>query len=179
MKAAKVIDEGNEDIYRFGLECLLLKLVHYTSYLCIGIALHMLFPLIVSALTLMPFRSMAGGYHAKTRTGCYIFSCLVVFLVCILNKFVLPEEISIAILCMVNSITWIFAPTDNDNRKLTYNEKQKFKKKALMILGAGDVAVFLAMFNELQLYQWLLNGLAIAAVLIPLGKIQKANKFTG
>lgn len=53
-----------------------LKLLHYISYLIIGIALDSLLSLFVSACIFIPLRTKAGGYHANTRIGCYFFHAL-------------------------------------------------------------------------------------------------------
>lgn len=67
------ISKDDLEIYSFGLECMFLKLLHYISYLIIGIALDSLLSLFVSACILIPLRTKAGGYHANTRIGCYFF----------------------------------------------------------------------------------------------------------
>lgn len=70
------ISEDDLEIYNFGLECMFLKLLHYISYLIIGIALDSLLSLFVSACIFIPLRTKAGGYHANTRIGCYFFHAL-------------------------------------------------------------------------------------------------------
>lgn len=36
MRTKGLLDENEEDVYRFGLECLLLEVVHYLSYIVSG-----------------------------------------------------------------------------------------------------------------------------------------------
>ena len=76
MELAEVINKDDEDIYRFGLECFLLKVVHYLSYLLISLMLHMPMSAMVCAAVLIPLRSRAGGDHANSRVGCYFFHAL-------------------------------------------------------------------------------------------------------
>ena len=80
MQSEKLVDEEDIEIYQFGLECILLKLIHIISYLLIGICMEDVFSLLVSGSILIPLRRKTGGYHAKTRVGCYIFSCCVVIM---------------------------------------------------------------------------------------------------
>ncbi len=75
MQTGKLVDEEEIEIYQFGIECMLLKVVHIVSYLLIGICMRELLSLLVSGSILIPLRRKAGGFHAKTRMGCYIFSC--------------------------------------------------------------------------------------------------------
>ena len=49
MRTKGLLDENEEDVYRFGLECLLLEVVHYLSYIVIGFAMRMIMPMIVTA----------------------------------------------------------------------------------------------------------------------------------
>ena len=73
-----IIDSEDEEIYRFGLEGIFLKLIHYLSYFLIAALLRewVRFLLFFSAFLLL--RKNAGGYHAKTKGGCYVSSCLTV-----------------------------------------------------------------------------------------------------
>lgn len=78
MRTKGLLDKNEEDVYRFGLECLLLEVVHYLSYIVIGFAMRMIIPMIVTAMVLIPLRRKSGGFHARTRSGCYLFSCSIV-----------------------------------------------------------------------------------------------------
>lgn len=88
MRTKGLLDENEEDVYRFGLECLLLEVVHYLSYIVIGFAMRMIMPMIVTAMVLIPLRRKSGGFHARTRSGCYLFSCSIVVAVCLLDKII-------------------------------------------------------------------------------------------
>lgn len=48
MRTKGLLDKNEEDVYRFGLECLLLEVVHYLSYIVIGFAMRMIIPMIVT-----------------------------------------------------------------------------------------------------------------------------------
>ena len=69
MRTKGLLDGNEEDVYRFGLECLLLEVVHYLSYIVIGFAMRMIMPMIVTAMVLIPLRRKSGGFHARTRSG--------------------------------------------------------------------------------------------------------------
>lgn len=173
MKWSKLVNEDDEDVYRFGLECLLLKLIHYSSYLFIGFVLRMTIPMLVSAMALMTLRSRSGGYHAKTRFGCYLFSCFVVFLVCMLNKVMFPGWLLVLVVFMVNIVVCCFAPLENENRILDLSEIKEFRKQALSLLGIADVVIITTALMDCIISQWLLNGILIAAILILLEKCKR------
>lgn len=173
MKWSKLVNEDDEDVYRFGLECLLLKLIHYSSYLFIGFVLRMTIPMLVSAMALMTLRSRSGGYHAKTRFVCYLFSCFVVFLVCMLNKVMFPGWLLVLVVFMVNIVVCCFAPLENENRILDQSEIKEFRKQALSLLGIADVVIITTALMDCIISQWLLNGILIAAILILLEKCKR------
>ena len=168
------MNDEDEDVYRFGLECLLLKMIHYLSYIFIGIALHMTVPMLVSVMILMGLKSKTGGYHAKTRWGCYFFSCFIVFLICLLNKVVFPTWLFALAVFLANFVIWRFSPVENVNRELDQLEIKDFRRHTLLLLGVVDAAVIVTTaIKSFAISQWLLNGLLVEAALIVVGKVGK------
>lgn len=172
MKLKKVINVDEEDVYRFGLECLLLEVIHYSSYIVISFILKMTIPMLVSAMVLIPLRRKSGGYHARTRGRCYLFSCTIVVVTCLLNKIIFPLWLSIITLLLSNVIVVALTPVENENRSLDQTEQKKFRKQALVILMMADVAVIISYIADWVIFQWLLNGVIIAAQLTLFGKLQ-------
>ena len=70
----EIINEKEADLYQFGIECLVLKLIHCISYLCIAACFQMVPQLIVIGCVLIPLRRNAGGYHAKTKIFLLLYS---------------------------------------------------------------------------------------------------------
>ena len=174
MKTEELVNDEDEDVYRFGLECLLLKMIHYLSYIFIGFSLHMTVPMLVSVMLLMGLKSKTGGYHAKTRLGCYFFSCFIVFLICLLNKVEYPAWLFALAVFSANFIIWRFAPVENANRDLDKLEIKDFRRQALFMLCVVDVAVIATTaIKSFAISQWLLNGLLVEAALIVVGKCGK------
>lgn len=176
MKLKGIISESEEDVYYFGLECLLIKLIHYSSYMLIGALLRMLIPMLISAIVLIPLRRKSGGFHARTRIGCYLISCFVVVVVCLLDKVIFPLWLGAVTTLGANAIIFAFAPIENENRILDYDEKKKFRKQTLMILTLADIAIIISYKNHIEVCQWLLNGMLVAAMLNLAGEIQTKRK---
>lgn len=176
MKSKGIISESEEDVYYFGLECLFIKLIHYSSYILIGAFLRMLIPMLISAMVLISLRRKSGGFHARTRSGCYLISCFVVVVVCLLDKVVFPLWLGAVTILGANVIIFAFAPIENENRILDYDEKKKFRKQTLMILALADVAIIISHKNHIEVCQWLLNGMMVAALLNLAGEIQTKRK---
>lgn len=172
-----LISEGNirqedSDIYRFGLECMILKSLHYISYVLIGFLMHSLFSLIISSCALAPLRIRTGGYHAKSRIGCYIFSCFMVLLICFLNKKTIPEWIHISGLFFADIIIYFLVPVENENNPLDLVEKQIFHKQAMFLLCIVNIFVLAMLWQNLKVGSYLLNGIIMETVLLLLGKFK-------
>lgn len=176
MRAKGLLKENEEDIYRFGLECLLLEVLHYLSYIIIGFVMRMTIPLIVTAVVLIPLRRKSGGFHARTRSGCYLFSCTIVVVVCLLDKIIFPVWLCITIIFGANTIILAFAPIENENRTLDHEERKKFRKQALIVLALADIAIIISYKNNIEVCQWLLNGMMVATLLNLAGEIQTKRK---
>ena len=69
-------------------------------------------------------------------------------------------------------IIFAFAPIENENRTLDQEEQKKFRKQALIILVLADMAIIISHKIHIEVCQWLLNGMIVAALLNLCGKIQ-------
>lgn len=171
MQIEKLVDKEDIEIYQFGLECILLKLVHIASYLLIGICMREVLSLLVSGSIVIPLRRKTGGYHAKTRMGCYIFSCFVVFLLCLFIKVTIEPITGIIGMVVADILVVIFAPVENENRVLKPDEKIIFRKQAIGLLVLANVVVLAILFIHKYLFiaYWLEKGMMFIGVLLALG----------
>lgn len=171
LKSEALVDVEDIEIYQFGLECLLLKAVHITSYFLIGICMRELFSLIVSGSILIPLRRKIGGYHAKTRVGCYVFSCMFVYILCMLNKIIWRHEVGIMGMILAEILIFHFAPVENENRMLELQEKMLFRKQAIQLLITVNViiSIIFLIHKYLFLAYWLEKGVIFTGILLVLG----------
>ena len=86
------------------------------------------------------------------------------------SKNVMPEAGDYAII-------FAFAPIENENRTLDQEEQKKFRKQALIILVLADMAIIISHKIHIEVCQWLLNGMIVAALLNLCGKIQTKCKL--
>lgn len=166
-----LVKQTELEIYQFGLECALLKLVHVISYLIIGICTKEVLSLFISACVLIPLRRKSGGYHAKTRKGCYIFSCCTVFLLCLMNKTKIPVIFGAIGMLITNVLILCFAPVENDNRKLSADEKVTFHRQAAVLLVIVNSVIIISFISGkyLTIAYWFRNGLIFVGVLLLIG----------
>lgn len=167
----KIIVEEDSEIYKFGMECLLLKLCHCISYLCIAACLKMLPELIIIACVLIPMRRNAGGYHAKTKTGCYIFSCCYVLIILLVYKNLLNQFIWWGVLVVSDAMIFTMSPVDNKSKRLDKNEIAHYRKKSrYMLILANTCCILLTAVNLYNIGSLLRCGICFAAPVLVLQK---------
>lgn len=170
----KIISEEETEIYQFGMECLALKLIHIISYLCIAICLKMLPESIVVGCVLIPLRRSAGGYHAKTRIRCYMFSCFYVFIILCVIKIVTNQLVWWVALALADIIIFYKSPIDNDNKRLDKKEIDYYRKKSRYILIFINLCcILLVVFNLFHIAILLICGVSAAAILLVIQIISK------
>lgn len=170
----KIISEEEAAIYKFGMECLILKFIHCISYFSIAVYLRLVPELLVIGCVLIPLRRSAGGYHAKTKTGCYLFSCFYVLMILLLSKAVIRPWISWGILAFADGILFFLSPLDNNNKKLDEKEILHYRKKTRCILLMGNmICIVLTVFQFYKAESLLCLGICAAACLLLLPIITK------
>lgn len=174
---AECIAQEEEEICRFGLECMILKFLNYISYIVIGIFTHSLPSLFITACVFLPLRSRAGGYHSKTRLKCYLFSCFIVLVICVLSSISLPIWLNLGSLFISNVIIWLFAPVENSNRSLSEYEKRIFRLQSLIIMVLFDLIIIFTIFDNENISNSLTLGIVAVAFLVIIEK--EKNRYFG
>lgn len=124
----------------------------------------------------MPLRTKAGGYHAKSRLGCYLFSCCMVFFLCMMNKNEVFHWIEILKLFVSDIGICILAPVENENRTLYECEKKQFKRQAIGIMIGFNIVILFTLLNYVDIACYLINGIGLAFLLCGIGKIDELAK---
>ncbi len=173
-----IISTEDQDIYKFGIECVILKVIHYISYLTIAMVMKEPFALIIMACTFFPLRKSVGGYHAKTRIGCYIVSCLTVFA----GLWFYKQEFSskVYLICwIISSFTiFIFAPLDNENKRMGELELRYYRKKARIIISLMGALAGIAWACGIEnISRMLICGITVSANAIIVGKMNAVRNY--
>lgn len=154
-----IIKKEDEEIYQFGLEGLILKLFHYSTYLLIAILFKAVFEFILFFIAFLILRKNAGGYHAKTKTGCYLLSCLTIIGVIFLDRFILGMNLSnleikigFVLLLVADIFIWCVAPLGNRNRILEDKEIEYYRKITRIVLTVENVTVLLLAWKHGESY---------------------------
>ena len=142
----------------------------------IGLIFNKMFEVILFMVTYIPIRVYAGGYHARTKLRCYIFSVLMLISVCyILKLYLLKSYLSIGILAIISSgIILYLAPIEDKNKTLDEIEIKVYKKRTIRNLVIILIVLCTTLiFNKINLSACICISLLCNGIMLILGKINK------
>ena len=172
------MDTDKAEIIKYGLEIIILKSIFWITALIIGIIMGCFWESIVYLVMFAVLRSYAGGYHAKSRTRCFIQSIITIVVAMIVLKLINiygdGSEILLILTVVFSVIIIMLAPVDTANKELETDEYIKFKKRTGMVL-AVEISIILAtyIFNINMLYNTAMLAVITSGILVVTGHISK------
>ncbi len=162
------------EIYRFGVEVTFLKTMHLFSDFLIAVCMKKVPEFLIIFGIFCAFRRNTGGYHAKTRVGCYVFSCLAVAAALEATE----AEVRLLYICMISLceavILILISPVENENRPLDEEEISCFKKRLYILTAIYFTALIITIKMGYFQLLWLFTiGLSLTTILTLLGKFQE------
>lgn len=146
----KIIEREEAEVYIFGLQQMLINIVNITVLFIIGICMHMIVETGVFVLSFIAFRKYAGGYHSKTRLGCFALTNAVVMVVLSVMKYLRVNiSIYLGLYLMSVLIIFMFAPVETENKKLDSIERVIYRKRAIIVLIVQSIIV-----GVLLIFKW-------------------------
>lgn len=127
---ANAIKEDDRDIYEYGFHAFYSNVLDVVSIVILSIWLKQIPQTIVYHIAFVIMRSVAGGFHAKTRIRCFVISTFV-WLISLwaINNFI--NTLSYLFLSGISVlIVWIFAPIEHYNSPLSESKYIKMKLKS-------------------------------------------------
>ena len=146
------VKSENEDIVRFGLELATMKTLISVAVIIVAIVFDSAPAVIAFMAAYQPMRSCCGGYHAKTRSVCFVSSMIVLIFVIIAVKSLTDT------LCLISSLFFIItglgaifflAPVDTPSKPFDDVERIVFRKRsliaAMLSMTAADIFMLFGM----------------------------------
>lgn len=169
----QIIESKEEDIYKFGIECLRLKIITLGVCAIIALLLKKMIEFIILLLAFILIRRSAGGYHAKTKQGCILFSCCSVLVSLLLCEVHFTLSFYVLTLIVIDIGLAFIAPVDNKNNRFNDAEKDFFKKKTCRtLLIINTVCACLMYYNIKIVYIPLISGIIMSFFFVVIGKVQ-------
>ena len=174
-----MIKAEDKELYQYALSITISALIHIFTLVVLGIIFGLLVESIVFYLCFIAIRKFAGGYHAKTAGGCYLFSVLLsVLLLITLKLSVLNISYIIAVTVFTVSFIslvciWVMSPLDAENNPLSEKEKNIYGKVAKVIsLLIFIVFSILLLLNQYNIALSMSFGIFMSALVLTMRRIQ-------
>ena len=169
------VKREDADIIAFGVKYGLITLAEILGMVVISFLMRELIPGAVILIAFISIRVYAGGYHAKTLPRCVVMSTILFTLIILGYKMLyLPIIVKGLIALFLGVLILIFSPVENDNRRLSENEKKVFKNRALLFYSIS-LAIFMLVKKLSNILVW--AYLMILVVLI-WGIVKERMKMT-
>ncbi len=171
-----IIKKEDAEIYSYGFKEMIFITLNVLTTIFIGLIFNKMFEVILFMVTYIPIRVYAGGYHARTKLRCYIFSVLMLISVCyILKLYLLKSYLSIGILAIISSgIILYLAPIEDKNKTLDEIEIKVYKKRTIRNLVIILIVLCTTLiFNKINLSACICISLLCNGIMLILGKINK------
>ena len=169
------VKREDADIIAFGVKYGLITLAEILGMVVISFLMRELIPGAVILIAFISIRVYAGGYHAKTLPRCVVMSTILFTLIILGYKMLyLPIIVKGLIALFLGVLILIFSPVENDNRRLSKNEKKVFKNRALLFYSISLI-IFMLIKKLSNILVW--AYLMILVVLIG-GIVKEKMKMT-
>ncbi|WP_301956016.1 accessory gene regulator B family protein [uncultured Eubacterium sp.] len=169
------VKREDADIIAFGVKYGLITLAEILGMVVISFLMRELIPGAVILIAFISIRVYAGGYHAKTLPRCVVMSTILFTLIILGYKMLyLPIIVKGLIALFLGVLILIFSPVENDNRRLSENEKKVFKNRALLFYSISLI-IFILIKKLSNILVW--AYLMILVVLIG-GIVKERMKMT-
>lgn len=170
----KIIDSDNYDICRYGINQCITTLFNFVTTLIIGLIYGMVLEAIIFTIAYIPIRIYAGGYHAKTPVGCWLFSAVILAIVLLVMKeFTFSLLVSVLLLIASGSLVCILSPVEDANKPLDEIEIRVYKKRTLiMMISEAIILIIFLFFKWHRVTISAIMAWVIISIMLIMGKIK-------
>ncbi len=149
-KTMPEIDDERAEIINFGLQNIIGEIPKIFLVIIIGFLLGIGKLTLLTFLIILPYRSFAGGFHAKTHIGCIITTTLLYCGPALVSKYIVLEPLYIRYIII--ALVWIFsmimiklyAPADTENVPIL--RKKERRQKQILSYITLTITLLIAIF---------------------------------
>lgn len=170
-----IITDEEKEIVQFGLENLVGNLLGFVMTLTIGFWFHRSKDALLLWLLMFPLRKNVGGFHASTKTRCFLISAFLMIL-----SFTIYTALSctyilyVTSVLIMGSIIWILAPIDNPSKKLDAVEYKIYRIRGRNILVLESIIFMQAVYFKWEI---VVRSIAMTFFLVSLSLLMGASKL--
>lgn len=155
------------EIISYGLENLKMKLYFLLGALVIGACLGKMVDVILFLAFFIPMRTVAGGYHCKTRLRCAVWSVALLLLavagMSMMEEYVIVNNYLMGMFVLSIYMIWFIAPVGTRNKPLDEYLKTRCHKKICRL-----ILIYIVAFLVTYVLKWELvtSAICVATFLV-------------
>ena len=172
--ANSYIDKSQSEEYKYGLELILNVALTDITILAIGLAMHMVWEILVFNLIYRGLRKYCGGYHFNSSIKCYLSSCIMFPLAMLLLKYA-KMDMRLWHMLFASSaiILFLLAPVSSFNKPLDRDEKILFGKiSKILILSIVGLYILAFSIHGYYLAQIISISVGFVSIFAIIGKFK-------
>ena len=189
------INEERKEVIMYGLDLIVGEIPKLILLIVLAFVLKIGLLVIFAYISMLPYKSAAGGFHLKSHIGCIIGTFIVYFGNVLLSKYLIiqPDYIRYIVL----GVTWIFsmfmislyAPADTVNVPILRKKERKTKKiLSYIFMTLTLLASFLikeSVISNILLINVIIESISISRITYKLTKneygyeVYNSNKVLG
>lgn len=174
------IDDERAEVIMYGLQLIIGEIPKLILLFTVAIILRIGWLVIFAYITMLPYKTVAGGFHLKTNIGCTIGTFIVYFGNVLISKSLEIEPQYIKY--MIVGVTWIFsiimisiyAPADTVNLPILRKKERKTKKILSYIFATitliGAIFIKNSTISNILLFNVLIESISISRLAYKLTK---------
>ena len=176
----KTISEEDQEVYSYSIELLLATIMNVVVLSVLAIVTKTVWQTTLFVVGFVPFRFIAGGYHAKTHLRCLVV-LLVNYIAFLTIIYFLPTSANlyVSIGCLLFAVITILslAPVEHKNKPLSKKEKTRLRKKVIMLLAIYLTALIIGIFLWSQRIEFVCVGIGMTSVALSMIAAKAKNKL--
>ena len=174
------IDNEKAEVIMYGLQLIIGEIPKLILLFTVAIIFKIGWLVILAYITMLPYKTVAGGFHLKTNIGCTIGTFIVYFGNVLISKYLVIEPQYIKYI--IAGVTWIFsiimiilyAPADTVNLPILRKKERKTKKILSYIFATITliIAIFIknSIISNILLFNVLIESISISRLAYKLTK---------
>ncbi len=172
----RVIGPDDREIYQYGFEITIANMVNGIIVILIGAGFRKIPETVIFYLAFVSLRFFCGGYHADSYSRCFLSFALTSALCLAASGWIARDEsILSGLFFLASALLWLcifkMAPLEHENRPFTYEERIRFRKRSIQVLGVWIlVGIVLWAAHLTQILASLISTFIAVAILMIGGK---------
>lgn len=138
------MEEEDRELVEYGLDQGVIIILNIITTIILGVIFGMVWQSILYFISYSLLRSYVGGYHARTRLKCYLWSLTIIVAMLACMKYITWNTSACIILAFIcGIIIFVCAPRADENKPFDEVEEVVFKKRARVICIVEIIIILL------------------------------------